>query len=247
MVRSFLIAIQFLTRIPVPGASPREEEIARAAAFFPLVGSLIGGGGALVYFGLKQLLPLNVCILFVLVYSALVTNAYHEDGFADSLDGLGGGWTKEAALSIMRDSRIGTFGALGLILLVLTKYNLLALLPWNQLWRWLVFAHTASRWSALPLCRWLDYARDQGQAKSVAGKIGWSELLVGTLTLALCSLLLSRTQALAGFLVIAAVVILSGLYYRRRLQGITGDCLGATNQLVEVAVYLTAVVLMREA
>jgi adenosylcobinamide-GDP ribazoletransferase len=241
MVRQFLIAVQFLTRVPVPRSlAPTEEEIGRAAAYFPLVGILVGASAALVYAGLKSFLPPSTCVIAVLIFSALVTGAFHEDGLADALDGFGGGWTKERMLEIMRDSRVGTFGALGLALLVLAKYTLLSSLDWPHLWRTLIFAHTASRWTALPLAWWLPYVREQGQGKLVARRIGRRESLIGTATLLLVSLLFNWRERLFALAVVAIVVSLCGLYYRRRLGGITGDCLGAANQIVEVLVYAVA-------
>lgn len=246
MVRRFLIAMQFLTRLPVPRSlAASEQEIGQAAAFFPLVGIVVGGGGALLYAVLSTFLPVTTCVLAVLIYSTLITNGFHEDGFADALDGFGGGWTREETLTIMRDSRIGTFGALGLVFLVLAKYNLLSMLEWPQVWRWLIVAHTASRWTVLPLCLWLPYAREQGQGKLVARRIGRSAMAIATFTFAAVSLLLPWRGALFALVMTAMVVIISGVYYRARLSGITGDCLGATNQLTEVALYFTAVVLSR--
>jgi adenosylcobinamide-GDP ribazoletransferase len=246
MVRGFLIAIQFLTRLPVPRSLVgTESEIGHAVAFFPLAGIVVGGGGALLYVGLSRFLPVTTCVLLVLIYSALITNGFHEDGLADSLDGFGGGWNKDEALNIMRDSRIGTFGALGLIFLVLAKYNLLSMLDSQQMWRWLIVAHTASRWTVVPLCLWLPYAREQGQGGLVARRIGWRAAVIATLTLAAVSLLLPWRVAFFALAITAAVVVVSGFYYRYRLNGVTGDCLGATNQLAEVALYFTAVILSK--
>jgi len=246
MVRGFLIAIQFLTRLPVPRSLVGTEgEIGQAVAFFPLVGIVVGGGGALLYAVLSRFLPATTCVLLVLIYSALITNAFHEDGLADSLDGFGGGWNKDETLNIMRDSRIGTFGALGLIFLVLAKYNLLSMLDSQQMWRWLIVAHTASRWTVVPLCLWLPYAREQGQGGLVARRVSRRAVLIATLTLAVVLLLLPWPVAFVALAITAAVVIISGSYYRYRLNGITGDCLGATNQLVEVALYFTGVILSK--
>jgi adenosylcobinamide-GDP ribazoletransferase len=247
-MRKFLAAIQFLTRIPVPGSpSTGEADISSSAGFFPAVGLIVGAGGCLLYYGLKSFLPLSTCVILVLVYSALITGAFHEDGFADSVDGFGGGWTREQTLGIMRDSRIGTFGALALIFLVLGKYNLLSLLDGPQFWRWYLFASVASRWSMLPLCLFLVYAREQGQGKLVAGRVGLSSALVGTLTVAATALIFPVRAALVALGAACAVPALTGIYYRQRLGGITGDCLGATNQLTEIALYLAAVVLTRRA
>jgi adenosylcobinamide-GDP ribazoletransferase len=243
MIRSLLVATQFLTRLPTP---PRivatEEEIGRAAGMFPLIGAAIGAGGALLFWSLSRFVPPSVCVVFLLVYLAVITGAFHEDGLADSLDGFGGGVTREDKLRIMRDSRIGTFGALGLVLLILAKYNLLVSIEWPALWRSLVIAQTASRWTAIPLCMWLPYAREQGQGGLVARRIGPAQAVTATLTLVLTLLLTTWLQAVMTVAVAAAIVAVTGWYYKRRLNGITGDCLGATNQLVEVAVYLTGVI-----
>lgn len=244
--RRFLIAVQFLTRVPVPRAlESSEEELGKAAAFFPLVGVIVGGGAALVFVLLGYLLPLAACVLCAIIFTALITNGFHEDGLADAFDGFGGGWTKDRVLEIMRDSRIGTYGTVALIFLILGKLNFLSLLTEGQAWRWMIVAHTSSRWTILPLCSWLPYARAEGQGKLVAKQVGALGIVMGSVTLALSLLLLSWYAAVAALLVIGLVTLLSGLYFRARLQGITGDCLGATNQLTEVALYLTAVILMR--
>ncbi|MGH9845039.1 MAG: adenosylcobinamide-GDP ribazoletransferase [Blastocatellia bacterium] len=245
-LRLFLTAVQFLTRLPVPqGFATSEETIDKASAFFPLIGVIVGGGAALVLTLLQHLLPLSASVLFAIIFTAFITNGFHEDGLADTFDGFGGGWTKEQALEIMRDSRLGTYGTMALILLILGKHNFLSSLAPGQVWRWLIVAHTASRWTILPLCAWLPYARAEGQGKLVARQVGGSEILTGSVTLLIVVLLLSCPAAIAALMVTGLVAFLSGLYYRTRLRGITGDCLGATNQLTEVALYLTAVILLR--
>lgn len=246
MIRRFFIALQFLTRLPVPRAlDSSETDIGKAAAFFPLVGVIVGGGAALVFVVLQRVLPLPASVFFAVVFVAFITNGFHEDGLADSFDGFGGGWTKDRVLEIMRDSRIGTYGTLALIFVILGKFNFLSALPQGQIWRWLIVAHTAARWTTLPLCAWLPYARAEGQGKLVAKQVGTLEIVLGTTTLLLGLLLLPWQAALAAFVVTAFVTLFSGLYFRRRLQGITGDCLGAANQLTEIGLYLTAVILLR--
>jgi len=245
MIRRFFIAIQFLTRLPVARTlNSSETDIGKAAAFFPLVGVIVGGGAALVFLGLERILPLPASLFCAIVFAAIITNGFHEDGLADSFDGFGGGWTKDRVLEIMRDSRIGTYGTLALILIVLGKLNFLSSLPPGQIWRWLIVAHTASRWTILPLCASLPYARAEGQGKLVAKQVGVLEIIIGTVTLLLVLILLPWRAALAALLVTTLVTLLSGLYFRARLQGITGDCLGAANQLTEVGLYLTAVILL---
>lgn len=244
VIRQFLLAVQFLTRLPVPGRlSTTKEELGRAAALFPLVGVIVGAGAAAVFVLTSRVVPLSVAVLLTLGFTTLLTNAFHEDGLADTFDGLGGGWTKDRALEIMRDSRIGTYGALALIFLILGKYTFLNALEPRQIWRWLIVAHTASRWTILPLCIWLPYARAEGQGKLVAKQVGFSSVLFGTLTLLLTLLLVPWRAALIAFAAVLVVVYCCGWYFKRRLSGITGDCLGAVNQIVELVVYLTALLL----
>jgi len=244
--RLFLIAMQFLTRCPMPrDLKADEKELGQSAKFFPLVGALVGASGALLHAALLKLLPPSTCALLALVYFSFITNAFHEDGLADAFDGFGGGWTRERALEIMRDSRVGTFGALALIFLALAKYNFLSSLDPSVVWRWLIVAHTAARWTTLPLCLWLPYAREEGQGKLVAQRLDYGSATVATLTLlAALTLLNWREAAVAGAVAIAAPLG-TGWYYRRRIGGVTGDCLGATNQLTEVMLYLAAIALSR--
>jgi len=244
--RRFFTAVQFLTRLPVPrrSGSP-EEQLGKAAAFFPLVGLIVGCGAALVFVLLQRVLPLSAAVLGAIIFATFITNGLHEDGLADAFDGFGGGWTKERILEIMRDSRIGVYGVLALIFLILGKLNFLSSLSQGQIWRWLIVGHTAARWTILPLCAWLPYARAEGQGKLVVKQVGALEIVLGTATLSLVLLFVSWQGALAAFLVTALVTLLSGLYFRTRLQGLTGDCLGAANQVTEVALYLTAVILLR--
>lgn len=245
-LRLFLTAIQFLTRLPVPKwLQASEETLGRATKFFPLVGVMVGAGAALTFWLSRHLLPHSAAVLGAIIFTAFITNGFHEDGLADTFDGFGGGWTKEHAMEIMRDSRLGTYGTMALIFLILGKYSFLSALAPGQVWRWLIVAHTASRWTVLPLCVWLPYARAEGQGKLVAKQIGKAEIFIGSLTFFGAVLLLSWQAALAALLVTGLASFLSGLYFRARLSGVTGDCLGATNQLTEVALYLTAIILLR--
>ncbi|MGH9768394.1 MAG: adenosylcobinamide-GDP ribazoletransferase [Blastocatellia bacterium] len=245
-LRLFLTAIQFLTRLPVPKwIQASEETLGKATKFFPLVGVMVGASGALTFWLLLHLLPQSAAVLCAIIFTAFITNGFHEDGLADTFDGFGGGWTREQALEIMRDSRLGTYGVMALIFLILGKYSFLSTLAPGQVCRWLIVAHTASRWTVLPLCAWLPYARADGQGKLVAKQIGKAEIFIATVTIFITVLLLSWPAALAALLVTGLMTVLSGLYFRARLSGITGDCLGATNQLTEVALYLMSIILLR--
>lgn len=242
-VRLFLIAMQFLTRLPAPrNLAATEDQLGKSSRFFPLVGVLVGGAAALVFWSTRKFLPHSAAALCAVAFASFLTNGFHEDGLADSFDGFGGGWTRERTLEIMRDSRLGSYGVLSLVFLILGKFSFLSALPPNQVWRSMIVAHVASRWTVLPLCIWLPYARREGQGGLVAQRIGKIELLIGTATLLAVSGLLSWPRALASLAGVALVVFLTGRYYRSRLGGVTGDCLGASNQIAETVVYLAAAI-----
>ena len=246
ILRHFLLSMQFLTRFPVPGnLTTTEAELGRSAVFFPLVGIIVGGSAALVFVLALRVLPLSASVLLAIAFTTFVTNGFHEDGLADTFDGLGGGWTKESALEIMRDSRIGTYGTLALFFLLFGKYTFLSSLQPPQIWRWLIVAHAASRWTVLPLCAWLPYARAEGQGKLVTKQIGALAIVFGSLTFLAGLLVLPWRATPIVVAVTTALTLLSGLYFKSRLSGITGDCLGAVNQLTELSLYLTALVLVR--
>lgn len=247
MLRRFFIALQFMTRFPVPRTeATSRDDLSKAAAFFPLVGVIVGLSAALAFVLLQRVLPLPASVLGAMIVASVLTNALHEDGLADVFDGLGGGWSKERALEIMRDSRIGVYGVLALIFLVLSKLLLLSALSPGQIWRWLIVGHVAGRWAPLALSVWLPPASNEGLGRLIAKRSGALEIVIGTVTLIIALLLtLSWQAALIAFGITAFVTLLSGLYFRLRLSGITGDCLGAAVQFTEVALYLTAVILVR--
>jgi adenosylcobinamide-GDP ribazoletransferase len=242
-----LTAVQFLTRVRVPSIPYERDSLARAVKFFPIVGLLIGLGSVILYFGLAPHLPLPVTGLLIVVYLVSITGCLHEDGLADSADGFGGGWEREQVLAIMRDSRIGTYGAAALALSLLARVLLIASLPRTQVGAYLIAAPVLSRWTTLPLSFYLAPARDQGpgndhgqvdgQGARIARLTTSGSLLIGSLLTFMVVFALLRIRALVPVLVCVGVTLLTALYYQRRIGGITGDCFGATNQLAEIAVY----------
>lgn len=241
-----LLAVGFLTRLPVPGNLPWSVgEQARAAGYFPLVGLLIGGGCAGAYALAVQLWPPTIAVLCAMATGALLTGALHEDGWADACDGLGGASTRERALEIMKDSRIGSFGTIGLLLMLLTKLHALSTLaeagPW-QLGLAFGSAHALSRLVPVVLIHTLPYARPSGEAKSTAVSLGPGKrglvlaLLSGTLPL----LAWPPATAIAMLTTTLLLTLAGARYLLRRLGGYTGDCLGAMQQICELAIYLCA-------
>jgi adenosylcobinamide-GDP ribazoletransferase len=242
-----LTAVQFLTRLPVPSGPYNQDSLARAVKFFPVVGLLIGSGSLLLYGLLAPHLPLTIVAMLVVVYLVAITGCLHEDGLADSVDGFGGGWECERVLAIMRDSRIGTYGAVSLILSLLARVLLIAAIPRTQVTAYLLVAPVLSRWTTLPLSFFLPPARERseeqvdGQGARIARLTTRGSLIIGSLFTLVIVFALLRIRALVPVLVSVGVTLVTALYYKRRIGGITGDCFGATNQLAEIAVYLCGV------
>jgi len=241
-IRLFFTAVQFLTRLPVPAGNFRTDDLPKSLLFFPLVGLLLAAGGLLIRLVLATRAPNTVVVLILLVYLVWLTGALHEDALADAADGFGGGWDKEQVLTIMRDSRIGSYGAIAVTFSLLGRFVLLTELPPAKFVAYFAAGQVLSRWTPLPLSFFLHPARaDSGQGSRVARKVSWFSLLFGTI-LAFGIV----WPFFGGALVWAAstavlITAITGLYYQKRLGGITGDCLGATMQLAEIGVYLTGV------
>jgi len=235
-------AFQFLTRLPLFELAYEPNTLARAAKFFPLVGLVVGVGDAGVYRLLSPRLPPAIVALLIVLFSTLVTGGLHEDGLADAVDGFGGGWNRQQILEIMKDSRVGSYGALALVFSVVARVMLLSFLPVGNFVQYVISAEILCRWIMLPLGISLPSVRESAsQGARLAGKISTLSLAVGTLT-ALCMVgFLLRISMVWPFAATLAVASVSGWYYKRRIGGISGDCFGASSQLTLVAVYVCGV------
>ena len=230
-------ALAFLTRIPVGGAAPLDaRRLSRAAGWFPVVGLVVGGvlGGTRLLTELA--LPPEAATVLALAAAVAVTGALHEDGLADTADGLGAHVPRQRRLEILRDSRIGTFGAAALILVVLLSWTLLAPLSGEEVLRAALCAHVLGRWSILPQSL-LPTARADGSPATF--------MHVRPIGLAAGSVVAIAVALLAGgpgpgalaVAVAVAITLVSGGLMIRALGGVTGDTFGAVTKLVEVAVY----------
>ncbi len=236
--RLLLTAVQFLTRLPVPdwvGHGPGQLD--RAMRYLPLVGIGVGLLGAAVFALADAGLPRPVAALLSVVATLLLTGALHEDGLADTLDGLFGGVTRDDALRIMRDSRLGTYGAAGLTLALGLKVSALSTLP--DVGAVLVAGHAGSRLMVAGVIAGLPYARSDGTAVAVAGGVGATELLVAGLC-GIASMLLLGVRGLPALVLAGGVAWGMARWFRRRLGGYTGDGLGAVQQATELAILLAA-------
>ena len=235
------VAFQFLTRLPLPQVAFAPNGLARAVKFFPLVGLAIGSGAALLEKVLAPHLGRHASAVAILLYLVLITGCLHEDGLADVADSTGG-WSVEQRLSILRDSRVGSYGVAALALSLLSRAVLLAGLPLEHFTAYLISAHVLSRWSTLPLSYYLPPARDsEGQGARIAGLTSAASLIAGSIFTVATVVVTLRKAAIAPLLSAMLVPLLSSFFYMRRFGGITGDCFGATNQLTEIAVYLCGV------
>ncbi len=255
-LRLFLTAVQFFTRIPVPAwVGHSAQQLDQSARYFPLVGICVGGLAAATLWLGAQVLPLSLAVPLSMAASILITGAFHEDGLSDFADGMGGGHSKEKVLAIMKDSRIGAYGVIALVLVLLLKYQaLLALcgeysLPFAA--AALTAAHSVSRLMAASIMLTQRYVRDDdsARAKPAAQQISPASFAIALLTGIATIVLLFAAGAhpVSVFAAIAAAFLMrTYLAWRlqKRLGGYTGDCLGAVQQLSELAFYLGLLITM---
>jgi adenosylcobinamide-GDP ribazoletransferase len=239
-----LTALQFLTRIPVPSQPYEGDSLGRSVKFFPVIGLIVGGGAAIVHLLLAPHLPRFAVAFFVITFLTLITGGLHEDGLADFADGFGGGTTREKILVIMHDSRIGTYGGLALSLSLTGRLVLIACLPLQQVPYYLIATAMLSRWTVLPLSYFLPSARSEtdlqpsGQGARIARITSAGTLIFGTAFSFAIAIMFLKMHAIAMILTTITLTGLTGIYYKRRIGGITGDCFGATIQLSEIGMYL---------
>ncbi len=239
----FMLAVQFLTRLPVPAATLyTPERLTSAVRYYPLVGLLIGSICAATFWALDLVFPTFLALILSMAIGILVTGAFHEDGLADTFDGIGGGQSRDQALSIMRDSRVGTYGALALILALLTKFAGLIALPSESVILALILAHSLSRLSSIIVIATSNYARTDGKAKPVAQGVTATSIIVGLMTglvsLAIASTMLPAFALAAGLGGAAVGHVGMRLLFERKIGGYTGDTLGAVQQSSEIGFYL---------
>jgi adenosylcobinamide-GDP ribazoletransferase len=240
-----LLALQFLTRVPVHTAVFDACELNRSARYFPVIGALVGVAGAVVLAGAALLWPLPVAVLLSMAATIWLTGGFHEDGLADTCDGLGGAVSRERALAIMKDSRIGSYGTLGLVLMLGLKAAVLT--AQGSVTRTacaMVLAHALSRAAPVALLALLHYAGDvdHAKAKPMAQQVNAADVAIAMLLAGAVTALLARplgiTHSLAALGAAALATAAMRRWLRRRLGGYTGDTLGATQQGTEAAVLL---------
>jgi adenosylcobinamide-GDP ribazoletransferase len=239
ILKDMALALQFMTRVPIRFRGLDPARLSRASAWFPAVGLFVGGVAAGVYVLVTSHLGRPLAALAAVLAMILITGGLHEDGLADCADAFGGGWTREDRLRILKDSRIGTFGAIALIVSIASRVLLVVNLPAGAVIKYIISAQVLARWTPLPLSALLRPARGpEGQGGRVADGMSWITVMFGSIIALALVVLFLRATAWQPIVAVAILTALGGMYYQRRLGGITGDCMGATIQFSEIAIYL---------
>ena len=244
-IQVFFTALMFYTRIPVPQSTGfSENNLNRATKYFPLIGIIVGSAGALVYFITATILPLHLSVLLSLATTVLLTGAFHEDAFADFCDGFGGGYNKEQILEIMKDSRIGTYGATGLLMMLLSRFFSLAAINPLQIAVVIIAAHTFSRMLPVVFIYTGKYVGKSSTSKSkpVGQKGSWLDVLIA-LIFAVIPLALIQWQVSLLIIPVSIVLLYTfRAFVVKHIGGYTGDVLGALQQLAELAFYICFII-----
>ena len=244
----FLTAIMFFTRIPCPKwVDHNPVFLKKSSKYFALVGAIVGGIGALVFLAASYVFNTQISLLISMFATIYTTGAFHEDGFADVCDAFGGGWTKEKILLIMKDSRLGTYGVTGLILILALKFLALQSIPSHYIALAILCGHTLSRFIATTLIYTHKYVRDteDSKAKPAAKSMTLAALILSGL-FGIIPLFFFQTPIV--FLTLAPCYLSKvylGIKFKKWIGGQTGDCAGATQQLAEVIFYLSLTALWK--
>ncbi len=247
-IHIFFTALMFFTRIPCPKWVNHDPDYLRKSSkYFPLVGILVGGIGALIFYGCSFFFSKEISLLLSMFGTIYTTGAFHEDGFADVCDGFGGGWTKDKILLIMKDSRLGTYGTIGIILLLAIKFSALREISTIDIPLVLISGHSLSRFIATTLIYTHPYVReaDDSKAKPAAKSMSASMLLISGFFGIIPLILFFNPLVFLTLIPMYISKLFLAAKFKKWIGGQTGDCAGAVQQLSEVIFYLSIVVLWK--
>lgn len=245
LLRHFAIAWQFLTIIPLLKLTEvTPTDLARSMAFYPVVGLLLGGMLWVSWKGLEIVFPMPVVDIILIALLIVLTGGIHLDGLADTIDGLWGGKDREQALRIMRDEHIGSYGVIALIVALVAKYLALTQLPQGLKGHVLLSMPVLGRGAMVLVSYFSEYARNgPGLARPFLENLRWRETAWASLTVVLIVLLTLGVQGLVYLGMLGLVLFLSVWYFKKKIGGVTGDCIGAVGELVELAFLLSVLAL----
>lgn len=235
-----VVALQYLTVLPLP-RSRVAGDLGRAAGWFPVVGLGLGACLALASLAVDRVVPPGVGAMLLVALWAALTGGLHLDGLADTCDGLGGGWSRERALAIMRDAHSGPYGVTAIVLVLGLKAAALASLPEGLAWKALVLAPVLGRAGPLLLVWLCPPARPEGAGHALAAGARWPTLVTGGLVAVLASVAMLGAWGALALGVSALLAWGLAAHLRRRLGGFTGDTLGALVEVTEAGVLTLAV------
>ncbi len=249
----FCTAVMFFTRIPIPFHLPWSNEIMnQSQKYYSWTGLIVGGVYAVVFYFGQLLFGNEIAIILAIISGVLLTGAFHEDGFTDVCDAFGGGYGKEKILTIMKDSRIGAYGTVGIVLILLLKYQSLVQLaysvPIGLIIFIFIFANAASRFIAATTIYTHQYVRDteSSKAKPVADQaLPFSALFVGFVALIVSVAAFNSWVYLVVLPIAYLAKMALAAYFKKHIGGYTGDCLGAIQQVSEVVIYLVALLVWK--
>lgn len=237
-MNSFLFALQHLTRIYLKDVSFNEKDLGRSVMYFPLVGIIIGSILTALLFLSNMVFPPPATSAILVVLLVIITGGLHLDGFMDTMDGVLSGRSMERKLEIMKDSRVGAFGALGVACLLLLKFSLILSAPGELLPRLLLIMPVISRWAMAYAIAGFPYARPEGLGMHHVKYTGRTELAVATVTALALVAGAGGPAGLVLFLLAGPLTHLLCRQFSRQLGGLTGDTYGAANEIMEVAILL---------
>lgn len=233
MIRTFLAAVSFLTILPVattilPG---------RAAVFFPLTGAILGAAGAGVMIAASFVLPISIAALITVAFWTIVSGVLHEDGLADVADVMRAGRSRAKMLAILKDSRIGTYGAVAIVLSIVARWQALQHVPAARILMVCIIAQAVPR-AAMVVLAWISRPSGDGLGLAFLSSLNTTRAILALLQGLIASMLLGWRP---GLLIIAGTYLIvrgARAYFYKRIGGINGDCLGATEQLIEIFILI---------
>jgi adenosylcobinamide-GDP ribazoletransferase len=247
----FIAALRFLTSIPLPGKGDiSPEQLGKASSFFPVAGLIIGGILVLLNWLLGYILPPAVVNALLIGAMVLLTGALHLDGLADTCDGIAGNKTVEERWAVMRDSRTGAFGVVGILIVLLVKYVTLHSIPEDFFIAVLLFMPVVSRWAMVYAIFAFRYARPSGLGTAFKESTRWPQLTIATVITLVIATGLFPLFSLAGFIIIFGVwlvITLLALYLKHKFAGLTGDTYGAINEVAEALALVIALIMFTTA
>jgi adenosylcobinamide-GDP ribazoletransferase len=248
-LKLFFTALLFYTRIPVPRRvyHDQKKDLSKSLRYLSLIGILVGAIGGAIFFAAHLILTKDLAVVFSMASTILLTGAFHEDGLADAADGFGGGTSKENVLSIMKDSRIGTYGVISLVIILAIKFLALHEIKTNIIPVVLISGHALSRAMASFLVLTQQYVSDYETSKagdaveSTDNITLFLSLFFGIMPV----ILINKDYILLSLILPGLTGLLLGAYFKKRIGGFTGDCAGAVQQITEIMFYISLLILWR--